>query len=172
MKTVVIPAQITTVEDKIAGNFNLTQIMLLMAPIFWAVLVYTVFAPRLEFAYYKLPLIFLVAVVCIILSIRVKEKVILSWVVILLTYNLRPKYYLLDKNDSYLRTIDLPIFEKKKNKFLQKEASQVVKAKKAFPFSIKDLVRLEGLLSNPSYTFSLRSLRKGGLHVVFEKANK
>ena len=172
MKTVVIPAQITTVEDKIAGNFNLTQIMLLMAPVFWTVLVYTVFAPRMQLTMYKVPIIFLVTLVCIALSIRIKEKVVLSWVIILLTYNLRPKYYLLDKNDSYLRTIDLPVFEKTKRNLLKKEATNKLETKKAFSFSIRDLVRLEGLLKNPSYSFSLKSQKKGGLHVVFEQAVK
>jgi hypothetical protein len=33
MRTRVIPAQITTVEDRIAGNLNLTQILLLMIPV-------------------------------------------------------------------------------------------------------------------------------------------
>ena len=172
MKTVVIPAQITTVEDKIAGNFNLTQIMLLMAPVFWAVLVYTVFPPHLKLELYKLPLIFLVTLICIALSIRIKEKVVLSWVLILLTYNLRPKFYLLDKNDSYLRTLDLPLFEKTKSAIVKKEASQKAIAKDVFSFSIKDLVRMETLLSNPSSTFSLRSQKKGGLRVVFEQAGK
>ena len=172
MKTVVIPAQITTVEDKIAGNFNLTQIMLLMAPVFWTVLVYTVFPPHLKLELYKLPLIFLVTLICIALSIRIKEKVVLSWVLILLTYNLRPKFYLLDKNDSYLRTLDLPLFEKTKSAIVKKEASQKAIAKDVFSFSIKDLVRMETLLSNPSSTFSLRSQKKGGLRVVFEQAGK
>ena len=172
MKTVVIPAQITTVEDKIAGNFNLTQIMLLMAPVFWTVLVYTVFPPHLKLELYKLPLIFLVTLICVALSIRIKEKVVLSWVLILLTYNLRPKFYLLDKNDSYLRTLDLPLFEKTKSAIVKKEASQKAIAKDVFSFSIKDLVRMETLLSNPSSTFSLRSQKKGGLRVVFEQAGK
>jgi hypothetical protein len=172
MKTVVIPAQITTVEDKIAGNFNLTQIMLLMAPVFWAVLVYTVFPPHLKLELYKLPLIFLVTLICVALSIRIKEKVVLSWVLILLTYNLRPKFYLLDKNDSYLRTLDIPTLEKTKSAIVKKEASQKAISKDAFSFSIKDLVRMETLLSSPSSTFSLRSQKKGGLRVVFEQAGK
>ena len=42
MRTTVIPAQITTVEDKIAGSLNLTQILILMIPVFWATIVYAV----------------------------------------------------------------------------------------------------------------------------------
>ena len=172
MKTVVIPAQITTVEDKIAGNFNLTQIMLLMAPVFWAVIVYTVLTPRLSFSLYKLPLIFIVTAVCIALAVRYKEKVVLNWVMVLLKYNLRPKYYLLDKNDSYLRTIDHPNFEKTKKTLPKIELSKIPAEKNAFPFSIADLVHLEKLLETPSNSFSLRLQKKGGLRVVFEQTGK
>ena len=42
MRSTVIPAQITTVEDKIAGNFNLVQILLMMAPVLIATLLYTI----------------------------------------------------------------------------------------------------------------------------------
>jgi len=35
MRTRVIPAQITTVEDKIVGNLNLMQMAILMVPIFF-----------------------------------------------------------------------------------------------------------------------------------------
>ena len=55
MKVRSIPAQITTVEDKIAGNLNLTQILLLMIPVFWLMIVYTIFPPYMEFSVYKFP---------------------------------------------------------------------------------------------------------------------
>lgn len=171
MKTVVIPAQITTVEDKIAGNFNITQIMLLMTPVFWAVLVYIVFPPSLNLSLYKAPLILIIATICIALAIRIKEKVVLSWVIVLLRYNLRPKYYLLNKNDSYLRTIDLPKIETERKSII-KNTVTVNSPKPKTTFSIKDLVRLEGLITNPSNSFSLKSQKKGGIRVVFEQAGK
>ncbi len=63
MKTQVIPAQITTIEDKIAGNFSLTQILLLMFPVFWAAAVYTLLSPSLQLAWYKLPVILIVQLI-------------------------------------------------------------------------------------------------------------
>ena len=167
MKTVVIPAQITTVEDKIAGNFNLTQIMLLMLPVFWAVIVYTLFIPQMHFTILKLPFILIVVVVSIILSLRIKEKVVLNWLVILMRFNNRPKYFVFNKNDTYLRTLDLAQFPKRKK--ISKSVAVSNDEKKAIAFSIKDLVRFEGLISNPSYSFSLKSQKKGGLHVVLKQ---
>lgn len=39
-------------------------------------------------------------------------------------------------------------------------------------FAIKDLVRLEGLITNPKYSFSLKSGKKGALNVAFEQIQK
>lgn len=106
MKARSIPAQITTVEDKIAGNLNFTQIALLMIPVFWGMTVYVLFAPSMHFAWYKLPLVIAVGITSLILSLRIKEKLILNWLLILLRYNLRPKYHIFNKNDMFLRSID------------------------------------------------------------------
>ena len=108
MRTRVIPAQITTVEDKIAGNLNLTQILVLMAPVFFSTVVYALFPPTLLLVWYKITLSLIAFVLCVILSLRIKGKVVLNWIVILLKYSLRPKYYVFNKNEQYLRTLDLP----------------------------------------------------------------
>lgn len=172
MKTVVIPAQITTVEDKIAGSFNLTQIMLFMLPVFWTVIVYAIFPQRMHFTFYKIPLTIFVLLTSFALAVRIKEKIILQWVIILLRYQTRPKYYLYNKNDTYLRTLDLPSFEKKKAKLLkQAKASNEAKGKVS-NFALRDLIKLEGVLSNPMYTFSLRSNKKGGFNVALEQSQK
>ena len=113
MRTRVIPAQITTVEDKIAGNLNITQIGLLMVPIFFGTLVYMLFPPIMYIAWYKLAVILFVLFISVLLALRIKGKVVLHWVIILIQYNLRPKYYLFNKNDDYARTMDIIIFEKK-----------------------------------------------------------
>ena len=99
MRSKPIPAQITTVEDKIAGNLNLTQIMLLMVPVFFTTAAYAVFPPTMQLAIYKIPLVLVVLVLSLILSMRIKGKVVLNWLVILLRYNTRPRYYLFNKND-------------------------------------------------------------------------
>lgn len=42
MRSTVIPAQVTTVEDTIAGNLTITQIMLLIAPVLLSTAIYAV----------------------------------------------------------------------------------------------------------------------------------
>jgi hypothetical protein len=170
MKLQRIPAQITTVEDKITGNLNLTQITLLILPIFVFVIVYALFIPSMHFALYKVPLFLISGSLFPILAIRFKEKLILQWLVILFQYNMRPKYYLFNKNDLYQRTVDLPTVEKK-----QKQQKVHVLTKKQVisrTISFGDLVRLEGLLTNPKYSFSIKSQKKGAFSIAFEQKQK
>ena len=172
MRTTVIPAQITTVEDRIAGNLNLTQMILLIIPVLWTMIVYILLFPNMQFATYKLPIIGLVTIFCLLLAIRVKGKVVIQWLIILLRYNLRPKYYLFNKNESYLRDIDLPVFEKKQRKlFTKAPAKQEKKATKP-SISFGDLARLDNLIANPKYSLSVKLGRKGGLNVGLEQNTK
>lgn len=172
MKTQVIPAQITTVEDKIAGNFNITQILLLMAPVFWAAIVYVLLFPRLQFIWYKVPMILIVFVLCGALSLRIKGKVLLHWLVIIFRYNIRPKYYVFNKNESFMRTLDLPVFEKKGKALLNKTAVKKEIKRETPTLSIRGLVRLENLIADPKYSFSLKSGKKGSLYVAVEQKQK
>ena len=48
MKTAIVPAQVTTVEDKVAGNLNLTQLLLIASPVFVRGVIYAVFPPSFE----------------------------------------------------------------------------------------------------------------------------
>lgn len=164
MKNTVIPAQITTVEDKIAGNLNLTQIMLLMLPVFWGIVLYAMIYPQMKISVTKIILAVIVFIVSSILAIRVKGKLIVNWLIVILKFNLRPKYYLFDKNDSYLREIYLPVFKTKK----------VVKTNKAKvtkkSIQITDEVethKLNNLIKNQSISYKLD--KGGAINVAFEQ---
>lgn len=172
MRTTVIPAQITTVEDKIAGNLNLTQIMILMVPVFWSTIVYAIFPAPMKLALYKLPVALSVTLLCIILSLRIKGKVIVSWLGVLIRYNLRPKYYLFNKNDAYLREMYLPEFEKRSVKLFQKAPAKKEIKIKASSFGMKELIALRGFINNPNYSLSLKPDRRGGLYVALEQIQK
>lgn len=169
MRTTVIPAQITTVEDKIAGNLSLNQILILMGPIFWTTIVYVILPPKLDLAWYKLPIILIVLFACLISAIRIKGKLVLNWFIVLLKFNLRPKYYLFDKNDAYLRDIDLPILEYESAKQLKKTSIKEEIQNLASTFDAKDLIKLEKLIKNPRYSLSFKTGKKGEMHVGFEQ---
>ncbi len=163
MRTTVIPAQITTVEDKIAGNLNLTQVFILMVPVFFGTAVYVLFPPFFHFAIYKIAVISAVTLVSLLLSLRIKGKVAANWLIVLLTYNLRPKYYVFNKNEAYLREVYLPEASLKAHK---KAISK--KDAKATNFS-KDLTRLQKYIKNPKYALTLKPNKKGGVYVALNE---
>ena len=172
MRTTVIPAQITTVEDKIAGSLNLTQIIILMVPVFWATLVFAMLPPRLHLVLYKLPIVLAVLLVSLILSLRIKGKVVLNWLFVLFRYNLRPRYYLFNKNDSYLRVMNLPMFEKKPKKLFHKARKKKEIRIPAKSFGMDELIKLKDFIHNPNYTLSLKPDEKGGLYVALKQVQK
>ncbi len=146
MRTTIIPAQITTVEDKIAGSLNMTQILILMFPVLWTALIYILFAPAMKIVPYKLGLIGVVIVMCLILVIRIKDKIVAEWLGVVLRYQFRPKYWLYNKNDTANRIIDIPdipdiAISKRKT---TKKASSDQKTE----INISDLVRLEQLIDS------------------------
>lgn len=153
MRTTIIPAQITTVEDKIAGSLNLTQIILLMAPVLWGTLVYIVFAPAMKIAPYKIGLVFSVTLIFLLLALRIKEKIVVDWIGVLLRYKTRPKYYLFTKNDLTERVVDLPFIES-----VQSTKKVVVKnqRKRQSELSIEDLIKLEQAMGSKRLAVSFR----------------
>jgi hypothetical protein len=169
MRTTVIPAQITTVEDKIAGSLSLTQVMLLMIPVIFTTIAYAIFPPRMHIEGYKLVLVFIVLVISLILSLRIKGKVVLNWLVILLRYNTRARYYVFNKNDTYLRDIVLPKTHKKQTMLLEKALSKNEAKLKAKLPHIQDSLRIKNFLKNPNYSLSLKPNKKGGLYVAVNK---
>src|SRR5674476_179344 len=107
MKTAIVPAQITTIEDKVVGNLSLSQLLLLAAPIFVGSAIYIIFPPNMGAALYKAILVTIIAVAFALLAIRVRGRILLLWVVTIGRYNLRNRYYVFDKNDPYLRDTDI-----------------------------------------------------------------
>src|ERR1700679_151020 len=93
MKISAIPAQITTVEDRIAGNLNLTQLMLLAAPLFLTAVVFFVLPPIDRYSLYKL-LVCLVTTICSgLLALRIKDKLLLDHLRLVAGYKLRSHIY-------------------------------------------------------------------------------
>lgn len=121
MKTTVIPAQVTTVEDTITGNFNLTQIVLLVSSLFVNTFIYSFLPKQMAFSPYKVILMIIVFVVFITLSLRIKNRIILQWLTILVSYAFRPHLYFFDKNVSFGRLIpEEKRIEKSKKSILTK----------------------------------------------------
>ncbi len=162
MKTAIVPAQITTVEDKIAGNLNLSQLILLAIPAFIAAAVYIVFPPTLKFVAYKLALVALVSVALASLAIRIRGKLVLHWLVAMARFNLRPRYYVFNKNDVHLRAEPVPLQLVTQQ---PTSANQAVK-KIVHDISTADKIIIESLLAGGSASMHFKSDKRGGLRVV------
>jgi hypothetical protein len=162
MRTTTVPAQITTVEDKVAGELSITQLLLLVAPIFGGAGIFVILPPFFNSAPYKIVIIVCLAVLFGVLAIRIKGKIILTWLLILVRYNTRPRYYIFNKNDTYLR--DIPKPEAPQKKVEQVESKKT--ASSTLPrLSTADLVQIEQLIANPQANLHFKTNRKGGLSV-------
>lgn len=163
MKTAIVPAQITTVEDKVTGSLSLSQLLLLATPVFGGSAIYILFPPVLSTSLLKIVLVTILTVVCSLFAIRIKGQILLIWAIILLRYNTRPRFYVFNKNDLYLRIVP---------KILPKQASAKkavrVKQEKTATESqvnIADVVKLEQLMAHPEAKLHFVTDRKGALSV-------
>jgi hypothetical protein len=169
MRTRVIPAQITTVEDKIVGNLSLTQMILLLVPVLITTFIYTFLPPTMTFVLYKITLASIFSVFSLILAIRVKGRIIASWIVVLAKYNLRPKYYVFDKNDITNRVILKP--EVKKD-VVRVSKTEVEKQINSYKPNLRDILQIDHILNTTDFNLIYRTGKKGGLNVAFEKISK
>jgi len=99
-------------------------------------------------------------VICITLSLRIKGKIVIHWLSILIRYNLRAKYYIYNKNESYLRTLYLPTTNK--TPVAEKKLLKAKARKKIKPaiYRIKNLVSLEIWSAMMRWIFVTRLARK------------
>ena len=168
MRTTIVPAQITTVEDKIAGNLTVAQMLLLLAPIFLGGFIYIVLPPQNEFTSIKLITVALMVILAGTLAIRVKGRVVFQWLAILLTYTNRPRYFVCDKNDVYERDI---ISEQKVHDNVTAPAKVINPATKAKSLSLTQIHRLERLVKDPNAKVRFLFAKKGGMRVSFAKVH-
>ena len=162
MKTTLVPAQVTTVEDKIAGSLSLSQLLLLCTPIFLGGAIYALFPPLLHLTLLKTGLFMLLAVIFSLLSIRIRGKILLSWLVVISRYNLRPRYYIYNKNEMHLRMAKATI----KTATEQKRPIERKKSAPLLPkIPIPQMVKLQSAIADPRSKLNIRASRKGGLSV-------
>ena len=94
MKTSVVPAQVTSIEDTITAKLSLTQIVLLILPVFLAAIIFTGLPPSLHIKLYKLILTVVIAIPITTLALRINGQLLLRWLVMLSTYQVRPRRYI------------------------------------------------------------------------------
>lgn len=169
MRSTIVPAQVTTVEDKVTGKLGLTQLVLLTVPIFGGGLLYVLLPPFYGYSIYKVVVLTTISAICGMLAIRFKGKLLLSWVTVITLYNIRPRFYVFNKNDMHQRPLPIktpkPALEptKKVSKSILKSLPQITTA---------ELVRVESFITNPKAHVHFKVSRKGGLSVHFTEVQR
>jgi len=166
MKVTVVPAQITTIEDRIAGSLGLSQLMLLAVPIFGGAALYIILPPLMHGALYKIMAIILLAIICGILAIRIKGKIILFWLVIIFRYRWRPAFYIYNKNDLANREQYRQVKEDQaETKVVSKSGNYLHRPS----LSIAELAKVQLLIENPATNLAFQTNKKGGINVLFSE---
>lgn len=162
MKVTVVPAQVTTVEDRIIGNLGFSQMMLLIVPIFVAAALFAVLPPIMESSTYKFVIMGILALVCCILAIRIKGIILAFWIITILRYNLRPKYYLFDKNTTAHREQ----YDSRQNDASGATSTPENKKTIALPkLEFREAMKVYAAIDNPAAKLRFETTKKGGLHV-------
>ncbi len=162
MRISIVPAQITTVEDTIAGNISVQQAVLLGVPILIGFIIALVFPPSGQFVAYKIAIVIGLFIICGSLAIRIKDRIIAQWLKLFAVYCSRPLYYVYDKNSTYLRdTDDMEVATE-----IIEEAKPVRKpASLTNNISTKEFVRLEQFATDVRAGMKFEVGKKGELNV-------
>jgi hypothetical protein len=137
-----------------------------MVPVFSSAITYAVLLPQFDFSVYKLIFIGVITIFAITLAIRVKEKILLDWLLLITKYNLRPKLYLFNKNDSMFRKVEVPLQASKVPLPKAKESQEKIAITPIITENLKPFIELEYALATQSLSFKVRE--KGGYNVFVE----
>jgi hypothetical protein len=168
MKITVVPAQITTVEDTIAGSLTLNQALLLIAPILLSGLLFVLLPPFLHGALYKYLLVVIMSLLFVALSIRVKGMLVIFWLLIIVRYNLRPRYFIYNKNDMHMRTSEsktVPIDIQELPAIQNLLSSDVA-------ISLDERIQLDQFIHNPEVSMRFQPSKKGGIDVLIAEVER
>lgn len=161
MRSTAVPAQVTTVEDRIMGNLGFSQLVLFVLPIFVGAGLFIVLPPVMHGSLYKYVAMTVVALISGILAIRIKGRIILLWLVTIIRYNLRPKYYVFQKTADHRETYKTAKPEQSEEVGSQTEA----KMSRLPELSFRDTAYLLEAISRPERNLRFEMTKKGVLHV-------
>lgn len=169
MKSTVVPAQVTTVEDKIMGSLGFSQLMLLVVPIFIGAGLYVLLPPFMGASPYKYIVIGTVALLCGILAIRIKGRILALWLVVILHYNIRPKFYLFNKNVATLREA----YDSKVDEPEERKATVSLKRAINVPhLEFHETAKVLATIANPASKLRFEITKKGSLNVRLTEIEK
>jgi len=162
MKSTVVPAQITTVEDKIAGSLNFIQIILLVFSLIIGTAFYGLISPKLHLSTPKIILMIAQFTIFGSLALRYKGRILADWLVIYLRFKARPRIYIFTKNDLLSREqlVDTKIAQEKKAPTTLTSKKKIEKSKSTD----------SPVFISPGSIISIKPSKKGGLDVEYQEA--
>lgn len=164
MKTAIMPAQVTTKEDKITASLSLTQIMLLIMPVFSSAIIIVLLPPWLKLNPLKIFVAVLLALPPLLLALRVRGWLVLSWLILGCHYYRRPRRYCATVNSNsscncYRAQDEQEMEETKKSVTIERIATQIPDPER--------LVIINGFLAGRGTSYRLS--KEGKLSVLFNK---
>ncbi len=163
-RTTAVPAQITTVEDKIIGSLSMMQLILLGSALIGSGLLFLFFAPASRISILKIVLLVVLNLLCCGSAFRYKDELLVKWAVLGLRYTSRPRRWVYDKNSVYARPLRQIETKTAAEKLVAKEVTYE-------PIDALDTparVRLEHLMRDPAAQVRFVNT-KGGMKVVYTK---
>lgn len=163
MRTTVVPAQITTVEDRIIGSLTFTQVLMLMVPLITSTVSYVCLAPRLHATSAKLLFITIQFLFFGLLSMRVNGRILAEWLAIFLRFSLRPKLFVFTKNDPATRNVRMFAEEEEAEGQAEKIYERVRSVQPAV--GMPERQRISRLLTGSTVSVRFKFTKKGILNV-------
>lgn len=160
MRSTAVPAQVTTVEDRIMGNLGFSQLVLCVVPIFVGAGLFVMLPPVMHGTMYKYLAIGVITLTSGILAIRIRGKIVLFWLVTILRYNLRPRHYVFQKSADYREDYTI----RKTN--ADEEASTVNTKVPSLPkLAFHDAAQVLETINKPGSNLRFEMTKKGALYV-------
>ena len=94
MRSTLVPAQITTLEDQITANLSMRQILIFIFVILSNLILFCLIPPFLRLDPIKITLSIFISIQCLSLAIRVKGHLILDHLLLIARFRFRPRIYL------------------------------------------------------------------------------
>ena len=161
MRVTAVPAQVTTVEDRIMGNLGFSQLVLFIIPVFVGAGLFIILPPVMHGSLYKYIVVAVIATISSILAIRIKGKIILLWLITIIRYNNRPKFYVFQKSNDHreqYKTQETNSPDETKNA-VKENVSRLPK------LSFHDAAYVLETINNPDSNLRFEMTKKGGLNV-------
>lgn len=169
MRISIVPAQITTVEDKITGNLSVQQAAYIGVPMILALVMTISFPPSGQIVAYKIAISVFALIVGGILAIRIKDRIIAQWIILLARYYMRPQYFVYDKRTTYLRKIKSTNPIEVTDPTEQKTTSIPINT--SSNLKVSERIRLENYANNPAAQMKFKVGKKGKLNVYIKETD-